>query len=94
MPDMISELYYGNIQPHDKSFAKGSNEAKLMQTISDNEDWLTEHLDGQAKSHLLNLIDAQNELTAQMAYEGFRDGFLLGTKLMAEIWFSPQEEGD
>ena len=93
MTDIISELYYGNIQPNDKSFAKGSHEAKLLQTVSDNEDWLTEHLDGQTKIHLLNLIDAQNELTAQMAYEGFRDGFLLGTKLMAEIWFSP-EEGD
>ena len=94
MPDIISELYYGNIHPNDKSFAKGSHAAKLMQTISDNEDWLTEHLDGQAKIHLLNLIDAQNELTAQMAYEGFHDGFLLGAKLVAEIWFTPIEGVD
>ena len=67
MPDIISELYYGNIQPHDKSFAKGSHKVKLLQTISDNEDWLTEHLDGNAKYHLLDLVDAQNEMTAQMA---------------------------
>lgn len=93
MPDIISDLYYGNIQPYDRSYRKGSRSAELIQVISESEDWLTEHLEGKAKVKLLNYINAQNELNATAAYEGFQEGFLLGAKLIMEICFSP-EEGD
>ena len=93
MQDIISDLYYGNIQPYDKSYKEGSHAAELIQTVSESEDWLTEHLEGKAKVKLLNYINAQNELNATAAYEGFCEGFLLGAKLIMEICFSP-EEGD
>ena len=90
MNDIISDLYYGNIQPHDKSYKKGSHASELIQIVSENEDWLTEHLEGKAKVKLLNYINAQNELNATAACEGF----LLGAKLIMEICFSPEEVGD
>ena len=94
MPDIISDLYYGNIQPYDKSYKEGSHAAELIQIVSESEDWLTEHLEGKAKVKLLNYINAQNELNATAAYEGFRDGFLLGTRLIMEICCSTENEGD
>lgn len=94
MYDIISDLYYGNIQPYDKSYKEGSRTAELIQVVSESEDWLTEHLEGKAKGKLLNLLNAQSELNATAAYEGFCDGFLLGAKLIMEICCSPEEEGD
>ena len=46
--------------------------------ISDSEEWLTERLEGKAKTTLLNLPNAHSELDRLVSYENFRRGFLPG----------------
>ena len=91
MNDIISDLYYGNIQPNIRT-CKGE-EARLNQTFSDSEDWLTEHLEGKAKATLLTLLNAHSEVDGIVSYENFRRGFILGAQLMLAI-LSSEEEGD
>lgn len=85
MEDIISRLYYGEICPHVSSYSEDSAERELSKTLSDSEKWLTEHLEGTAKSTLLNLTNAQNETVGYTAYENFRKGFLLGAQLIMAI---------
>ena len=42
-------------------------------------------LDGKAKEHLLELINIHDELDGLVSYESFRDGFILGARLMMEV---------
>ena len=92
MTDIISDLYYGNIQPNIRTCKKGSEEARLNEIFSDSEDWLTEHLEGRAKATPLNLLNAHSELDGIVSYENFRRGFVLGAQLVLTILNS--EEGD
>ena len=49
MKSFIEELYYGNIDPQNSGFEDDENVQRELQTISKNEDWLTEHLTGEEK---------------------------------------------
>lgn len=90
MSDIISDLYYGNIQPNIRTCKE--EEARLNEIFSESEEWLTEHLEGKAKTTLLNLLNAHSELDGLVSYENFRRGFVLGAQLMLAILSS--EEGD
>ena len=49
MKSFIEELYYGNIDPQNSGFEDDTGVQRELQTISENEDWLTEHLTGEEK---------------------------------------------
>ena len=42
-------------------------------------------LDDKAKERLLDLISIHNDLDELVGYESFRDGFILGVRLMMEV---------
>ena len=42
MKNFIRELYYGNIDPQNSGFEDDAGIQRTVQTISENEDWLTE----------------------------------------------------
>ena len=41
MKNFIEELYYGNIDPQNSGFEDDESVRRELQTISENEDWLT-----------------------------------------------------
>lgn len=92
MNGIISDLFYGNIQPNIRTCREDSEEARLNEIFSYSEDWLSEHLEGKAKATLLNLLNAHSKLDGLVSYENFRKGFVLGAQLMLAI-LSPEEEG-
>ena len=49
MKSFIEELYYGNIDPQNSGFEDDAGVQHELRTISENEDWLTEHLTGEEK---------------------------------------------
>ena len=49
MKNLIEELYYGNIDPQNSGFEDDESVQRELRTISENEDWLTEHLTGEEK---------------------------------------------
>lgn len=94
MSDIISDLYYGNIQPSIRTCKEGTEEARLNGIFSDSEDWLTEHLEGKAKTTLLNLLNAHSELDGLVSFENFRRGFILGARLIMEIVYREEEQDE
>ena len=91
---VVRELYQGNLRPCDLQMEKNEDYALYMQDISRYGAWLEEHLEGKAKTTLLNLLNAHSELDGLVSYENFRRGFVLGAKIIMEICMSPEEEGD
>ena len=58
MKSIIEELYYGNIDPQNSGFEDNESVQRTLRTISENEDWLTEHLTGEEKKRFLDFADA------------------------------------
>ena len=85
MRDIISELYYGELRPHEREYQTDMEAEILLESFKQDEAWLTEHLEGTAKERLLELIDCHDELDGLTAYESFRSGFLLGVKLIMAV---------
>ena len=52
-----------------------------LQTISENEDWLTDHLTGEEKKRFLDFADAWSAGGGDATLDGFITGFLLGRVL-------------
>lgn len=94
MTNIISELYYGNIQPSKREYQTDREVAELVKLIERHEAWLTEHLDGKAKDVLDKLTDCYAELDGITAYESFREGFILGARLVMEICYGGREESE
>ena len=42
-------------------------------------------LDGPARKHLLELLSIHDELAGLVSYESFRDGLILGARLIMEV---------
>lgn len=57
MTSLIEELYYGTIDPQNSRFEDNAGVNRELQTISENEDWMTEHLNGEEKKRFLNFAD-------------------------------------
>lgn len=80
----LEELYYGNITPCDRQVVPGSDLQRVMEKAEKCEEKLTARLKDEEKSLLLNLLNAQNEISSTLAIEKFILGFRLGMMLAVE----------
>jgi len=94
MKDLISDLYHGELHPNEHDYAGNTRAATLMESYKKKEAWLTEHLDGKEKIHMMELINVCDELDGLMSFEAFRDGFILGAGLIMEVCCSVKEARD
>lgn len=85
MRKMLEELFYGNINPNERQFIRNTDFDRAMRTLSENEDKLTELLDGKEKKLFLDLVNAQSSVNGITAVEGFINGFRLGARMALEI---------
>ena len=85
MASMISRLYHDELRLSERDYPEDSRAFILLDSFKENAEWLKEMLDGKAKEHLLELINIHEELDGLVGYESFRDGFILGARLMMEI---------
>lgn len=85
MDSVISDLYYGKLRPHERDHSQNGDINLLAQSFRQNEAWLAEHLDGEAKEKAMELIRICDELDSIMSFEAFRDGFILGASLVMEV---------
>ena len=91
MKSMISELYHGGLRPNEKSYRHCAYMEMLLESFGQNEKWLTEHLDGKAKEHLLELVNIHDELDGAVSYGSFRDGFIIGASLVMEAIYGQED---
>ena len=82
MKSIIEELYYGNIDPQDSGFEDDKSVQHELRTISENEDWLTEHLTGEEKKRFLDFADAWSAFNGDATLDGFTTGFRLGARFV------------
>ena len=90
MKNFIEELYYGNIDPQNSGFEDDAGVQRELQTISENEDWLTEHLAGEEKKCLLDFADAWSAFNGNTTLDGFITGFRLGARFVMDTFLSDE----
>lgn len=85
MRRMLEELYFGNLNPNNHSYVRDSGYGKAVRTISENEEKLTELLEGKEKKLLLDLVNAQGLVGGTTAVESFIQGLRLGARIAIEV---------
>ena len=81
----IKDLYYGNISPHERYIKQGTRVDKLVKLICRNEEELNTPLTDKQKETFEKFKDCTNELSSITEGEAFSAGFILATRLMAEV---------
>ena len=82
MSDILSDLYHGELRPNEHDYPADSDVGILLESFAQNEKWLGDMLGGKAKEYLLELVNIHDELIGTMTYDSFRDGFILGARLV------------
>ena len=90
MKSIIEELYYGNIDPQNSGFEDDENVQRELRTISENEDWLIEHLTGEEKKRFLDFADAWSAYNGDATLDGFITGFRLGARFVMDTFVSDE----
>ena len=90
MKSIIEELYYGNIDPQDSGFEDDAGVQRELRTISQNEDWLTDHLTGEEKKRFLDFADAWSAYNGDATLDGFITGFRLGARFVMDTFVLPE----
>ena len=88
MKSFIEELYYGNIDPQNSGFEDDESVQRELRTISENEDWLTEHLTGDEKKRFLAFADAWSAYNGDSTLAAFIAGFRLGARFTYDAFVS------
>ena len=84
MRDTLENLYFGKITPNEQDFTPDSVLAGAMYRAEQCEERLTARLEGEEKTLLLRLLNAENEISSTMALENFILGFRLGMRIAIE----------
>ena len=82
---ILEDLWYGNIDPHERSIKKGSQIERALTLIIKNDEAMQATLTEQQKEIFEKLYDSQNELTDLLEREAFAEGFCLAVKIMIEV---------
>ena len=86
MKNIISELYYGNIDPQARGFKNGSFLKKQMAILSESETMLTEKLTGEEKKAFLSFVNASDVILGESELDSFIVGFRLGARLIFDTF--------
>lgn len=76
MKNIISELFYGNINPQTRSYQKGSYIQKYMTILANTEEVLTKNLSGDDKKTFLSYANASNIVLGELELESFIVAFV------------------
>ena len=80
---ILEELWYGNIDPHERGIRKESRLERALPLIVKNDDTLRAMLSYIQKYEKLR--DCQSELTDLLEREAFAEGFCLAIKIMIDV---------
>lgn len=86
MKNILTELYYGNIDPQARGFKKDSYLQKQMNILSSCEEALTEKLTGDEKKTFLSFVNASNIVLGESELDSFLVGFRLGARFIFDTF--------
>ena len=84
MRKTLEELFYGNLTTNEQQITPDSPLQQAMDQAEKYEEKLTSLLEGEEKTMLLRLLNAENEISSTLALENFILGFRLGMRLAIE----------
>lgn len=84
MRKTLEELFYGNLTPNEQQITPTSPLQQAMDQAEEYEEKLSALLEGEEKTMLLRLLNAENEIGSTLALENFILGFRLGMRLAVE----------
>ena len=82
---ILEDLWYGNIDPHERSIKKGSQIERTLALVVKNDNALQTMLSDIQKEQYGKLHESQNELTDLLEREAFAEGFCLAVKIMIDV---------
>ena len=85
MNNILSDIYHGELRPNEHDYSADSDVGILLESFAQNEKWLGELLGSKAKEYLLELVNIHDELIGTMTYDSFRNGFILGARLVIAV---------
>ena len=92
--NILEDLYYGNISPHERYIKQGSKVEKLVKLICKNEDELNNSLTEKQKETFEKFKDVTSELSCITERQAFTAGFILATRIMMQVTEGLQEVED
>lgn len=81
----LENLYYGNIDPHERFIEDGTRIDELVKLIARNEDELNSSLTEKQKEIYEKIKDNSNELSCITEAKAFSAGYILATRIMVEV---------
>ena len=89
MPTFIEDLFFGNIDPQTRSTDRNPIVQQQMQTLSDNEEFLTAQLTDEHKQRFLDYANAWSVIDGESVLDSFIIGFRLGARFTFDTFVDP-----
>ena len=86
MPNILEDLYYGNLSPSQRAVRPGSKTQKLMQKQSDLESKLSGSLTEEQRATFEQYLSVSSDLLDANCHDSFITGFRLGARFTHEIF--------
>ena len=86
MPNILEDLYYGNLSPCQRAVRPGSKDKKLMQKQSDLETKLSESLTEEQREIFEHYLSVSANLLDTNCLDSFITGFRLGASFTRETF--------
>ena len=86
MPNILEDLYYGNLSPSQRAVRPGSKTQKLIQKQSDLETKLSESLTEEQRTTFEQYLSLSADLLDANCLDSFIIGFRLGARFTHEIF--------
>ncbi len=92
MSNIIQELYYGNIEPHELNSELTDKLKRKLKKLTDKEEHPTAKLREEEKELFLNYASAYNEFSSISNSDNFISGFRLGAKFTYDTFVNNGRE--
>ena len=89
--NILSELFYGNLNPNEKRFDRDSEFGRAADSLIQAEDALRSTLTGDALERLESLLLRQGCMTQLTAEGYFTDGFRTGFRFALAVLYEEQK---
>lgn len=90
MPNFIEELFYGSIDPQERSIKKNKKVRREMKILSENEDYLLKELTGEPQKRFLEYVDAWGIVNGESTLDSFIMGFKIGARFAYDTFVSEE----
>lgn len=86
--NFIEEVFYGNIDPQEKSIRKNKRVRRELKLLSENEDYFLKELAGEPQKRFLEYVDAWGIVNGESTLDSFITGFRLGARFAYDTFVS------